>query len=63
MLTILSILCPPVAVLATGQPRAAVKTAGLTLLLFVPGVLYARREVERYTVCRQYEPVFRAMGA
>lgn len=62
MLTVLSILCPPAAVLATGQPRIAVKTAGLTLLLFIPGVLHARREVEKYVVGRQYEAVFRAMG-
>ncbi len=62
MLTLLSYLCPPAAVLATGQPRAAAKTAGLTLLFFVPGVIHARREVERYTVARQYEAVFRAMG-
>ncbi|WP_149113637.1 YqaE/Pmp3 family membrane protein [Limnoglobus roseus] len=47
MLTVLSILCSPVAVLATGQPREAVKTAGLTMLLLIPGVLHARREVER----------------
>lgn len=62
MWTTLSILCPPVAVLATGQLREAVKTAGLTLLFYVPGVLHARREVESYRVRRQYEPVFLRMG-
>lgn len=61
MLTALSILCPPAAVLATGQPRDAAKTAGLTLLFFIPGVIHAWRAVERYTVARQYEMVLREL--
>jgi uncharacterized membrane protein YqaE (UPF0057 family) len=54
MLTILVILCPPLAVLLTSPPSHAIKNVGLTLLFYVPGVLHARTEVEQYTVKRRY---------
>ena len=38
MLVVLVILCPPLAVLITAPSRVA-KNLGLTLLLYVPGVL------------------------
>jgi uncharacterized membrane protein YqaE (UPF0057 family) len=63
MLPVLAVCCPPLAVLATGQTRAAAVNAGLTLFFFVPGVLHARRLVEEYTVCRRYAAVMRAMEA
>ena len=42
MLTLLVILCPPLAVLLTASPTHAIKNLGLTLLFYVPGVLHAR---------------------
>jgi uncharacterized membrane protein YqaE (UPF0057 family) len=57
MLTLLVILCPPLAVLLTASPSSAAKNFGLTLLFYIPGVLHARREVERYTVSRRYDAI------
>jgi uncharacterized membrane protein YqaE (UPF0057 family) len=61
MRSLLAVLCPPLAVLASGTPSQAAANAGLTLLLFVPGVLHALSVVDRYNVERQYESVFRAL--
>ena len=61
MLIVLVFLCPPLAVLFTAPPSHAVKNLGLTLLLYVPGVLHARSVVERYTVNRRYEALLRAL--
>lgn len=61
MLTVLVILCPPLAVLLTASPASAAKNCGLTLLFYVPGVLHARREVERYTVSRRYDTLMRLL--
>jgi uncharacterized membrane protein YqaE (UPF0057 family) len=61
MLSLLAIVCPPLAVLAIGSRRQAAKNAALTLLLFIPGVIHALGVVERKTVERQYAAVFTAM--
>jgi uncharacterized membrane protein YqaE (UPF0057 family) len=61
MLIVLAFLCPPLAVLFTAGPTHAAKNFGLTLLLYVPGVLHARRVVERYTINRRYEALMRAL--
>ncbi len=53
MLATLSFLCPPLAVLFVA-PAATPKSVLLTLCLFVPGVLHARRVVEEYTVAARY---------
>jgi uncharacterized membrane protein YqaE (UPF0057 family) len=63
MLTVLVILCPPLAVLLTAPPSSAAKNFGLTLLFYVPGVLHARRVVESYTVNRQYDSLMRQLEA
>jgi uncharacterized membrane protein YqaE (UPF0057 family) len=55
MLALLVYLCPPLAVLLTAPSSHALKNLGLTLLLYVPGVLHARAAVERYTVQRRYD--------
>ena len=62
MRSLLAILCPPLAVLASGTPSQAAANCGLTLLFFVPGVVHALGVVDRYTVVRQYESVMRAMA-
>jgi len=61
MLSLLAVICPPLAVLATGTRSQAAKNAALTLLLFIPGVIHALGVVERRTVERQYAAVFQAM--
>ncbi|MBN9122078.1 MAG: YqaE/Pmp3 family membrane protein [Planctomycetes bacterium] len=61
MLVVLVLLCPPLAVLLTASPSSAAKNFGLTLLCYLPGVLHARREVERYTVSRRYDALMRLL--
>ncbi len=61
MLTVLVILCPPLAVLLTAPASHAVKNLGLTLLLYIPGVLHARAAVEQYTVTRRYAALMRLL--
>ena len=61
MLSLLAIVCPPLAVLATGSRSQTAKNAALTMLLFIPGVIHALGVVERRAVERQYASVFKAM--
>lgn len=61
MLSLLAVVCPPLAVLATGTRSQVARNAGLTMLLFVPGIIHALGVVERKHVERQYEAVFQAM--
>lgn len=63
MLAILVILCPPLAVLLTASPLEAVKNIGLSLLLYVPGVVHAHSIVERYRVNRRYDVVMSKLEA
>ena len=43
MLTLLAIICPPLAVLATGNRSGAVENLGRTMLLYLPGLFHAAR--------------------
>ena len=61
MMSMLAVVCPPLAVLATGSRSQALKNTALTMLLFVPGVIHALGIVERRSVERQYASVFAAM--
>jgi uncharacterized membrane protein YqaE (UPF0057 family) len=61
MLQLLTVLCPPLAVLATGTPRRAATNLGLTLLLYIPGLLHARSVVEQRTLERRYDAVMQAL--
>jgi uncharacterized membrane protein YqaE (UPF0057 family) len=61
MLVVLVILCPPLAVLLTAPPSHAAKNFGLTLLLYVPGVLHARSAVDRYYANRRYASLMRVL--
>lgn len=61
MLSVLAVLCPPLAVLATGSPSRAAANLGLTLLFYVPGVVNALAEVERHALGRRYDAVMRAL--
>lgn len=59
---ILAILCPPLAVFASGSPSQAAVNAGLTLFFFIPGVWHALGIVDQYNIERRYEAVMRAMA-
>lgn len=62
MLSLLAIVCPPLAVLATEKRGSRVAAnVGLTMLLYVPGVLNALAAVERHSVGRRYESVMRVL--
>jgi uncharacterized membrane protein YqaE (UPF0057 family) len=61
MLNVLAVVCPPLAVLATGTPARAAANLGLTLLLYVPGVLHARSVVEQRSLERRYDAVMQAL--
>ncbi len=41
MLYLLAIVLPPLAVLLTGRPAQAVLNVGLTVLVWIPGVIHA----------------------
>ena len=62
MLTCLAIVCPPLAVLATGTRSRAAGNLGLTLLGFVPGVVHALRVVDQHSVERRYASVMKALA-
>lgn len=48
MLYLLAIFLPPVAVLMAGKPGQALLNTGLTLLLWVPGIIHAFMVVNNY---------------
>ena len=62
MLTILAFVCPPLAVLGTGNRAAAAKNLGLTALLYFPGLRHALRTVEEHANRRRFAAMIRAMG-
>lgn len=59
MLPILAVVCPPLAVWIADSPRRALANLGLTLLLFVPGVVDAWRVVDRHAAHRRYAVLMR----
>ena len=61
MLSVLVVLCPPLAVLFTAPPSSFVKNCCLTMLFYVPGVLHARRIVDVYSANRQYDALVRVL--
>jgi uncharacterized membrane protein YqaE (UPF0057 family) len=61
MLFLLAIVCPPVATLLAGSPRQAIGTAGLTLLLYLPGLFHALTVVDRHYTDRRNEALLRAV--
>jgi uncharacterized membrane protein YqaE (UPF0057 family) len=63
MLMLLAVLCPPLAVLATGRPVATLLNIGLTLCFFVPGVLHALSIVEQHATDRRNEALLRTLAS
>lgn len=61
MRSLLALVCPPLAVLACGARNRVARNAGLTLCLFVPGVVDALGVVDRYNTERRFESLLRAM--
>ncbi len=61
MLTVLAVLCPPLAVLLTAPASHAIKNTGLTLLLYVPGVLHAWAAVEQHRIRSRYAHMLRLL--
>lgn len=59
MLSVLAVVCPPLAVLLTGSPGRAATNVGLTLLLFAPGVIHALAVVDRYHTGRRNATLMR----
>jgi uncharacterized membrane protein YqaE (UPF0057 family) len=63
MLSALAVLCPPLAVLATGHPGRAALNLGLTLCLYVPGVVHALAELDKHASARRNDALLRAVTA
>jgi uncharacterized membrane protein YqaE (UPF0057 family) len=62
MLSFVAILCPPLAVLiAEKSGSRAAANLGLTLLLYIPGLIHAFSTIERRSVGRRYESVMRVL--
>ncbi len=61
MRSILAVICPPAAVLASGARADLAANVALTCLFYLPGVVHALAVVDRTTTVRQYDSVMRAM--
>jgi uncharacterized membrane protein YqaE (UPF0057 family) len=62
MLSLLAVLCPPLAVFAVEKsPSRTLVNFGLTLLFYFPGLIHALATVERRSVGRRYESVMRVL--
>jgi len=62
MLSLVAIICPPLAVfLAEKSGSRTATNLGLTLLLYFPGLIHALGTVERRSVGRRYESVMRVL--
>jgi uncharacterized membrane protein YqaE (UPF0057 family) len=62
MLSLLAVVCPPLAVWVS--ERSGSRTAanlGLTLLLYLPGLIHAFSTIERRDLGRRYESVMRVL--
>jgi uncharacterized membrane protein YqaE (UPF0057 family) len=62
MLSLVAIICPPLAVLLVEKSGTRTATnVGLTLLLYFPGLIHALNSVERRSVGQRYESVMRVL--
>ncbi len=62
MLRFLALFCPPLAVAATGKFRELPVNCGLTLALFLPGVLHSLSVVNRFETERRNSALLSAMS-
>lgn len=63
MLPLLAVLCPPLAVLATGRPGRATLNVLLTFSLYVPGLLHALAVIARHRTDRRNAALLAAVAA
>jgi uncharacterized membrane protein YqaE (UPF0057 family) len=63
VLPLLAVLCPPLAVLATGRPTRAAVNAGLTLCLYFPGLFHALVAVDRHATERRNQALLEAVAS
>jgi uncharacterized membrane protein YqaE (UPF0057 family) len=62
MLSLLAVFCPPLAVLVAEKSGSrAAANLGLTLLLYVPGLIHALSTIEQRNLDRRYESVMRVL--
>ncbi len=61
MRSVLALICPPAAVLASGARTDLAANVALTCLFYLPGVVHALAVVDRTTTARQYDSIMRAM--
>jgi uncharacterized membrane protein YqaE (UPF0057 family) len=59
MLSLLAVVCPPLAVFVVGGRGRAAANLGLTLLLYAPGLIHALAVVDRYHTDRRNETLMR----
>jgi uncharacterized membrane protein YqaE (UPF0057 family) len=62
VLTLLAVVCPPLAVLLAGRSPQAAANLGLTLLVFLPGVRHALAVVDEYETDRRNAALLRAVA-
>ena len=62
MLTVLAVVCPPLAVAAVGRPAEAAANLGLTAFFYVPGACHALRVVGRHRDARRNDALLRALA-
>ena len=61
MLYLLAILVPPLAVLVVGKPFQALINLGLTILLWVPGMIHALFVVNNYYADKRTARIVKAL--
>lgn len=60
---LIAILCPPLAVLSCERYASAFLNVFLTLLFYVPGLVHALLEVNRFYADRRHHELVRAIAA
>lgn len=63
MLPFLAVVCPPLAVLATGRPAGALVNVALTACFYVPGIVHALAAVGRHATDRRNAALLQAVAS
>ena len=62
MLTVVALVCPPLAVTLAGRPSEAAKNVALTALFYFPGLLHALSVLERHNIERRNTALLQAVA-
>ncbi|OWK36021.1 YqaE/Pmp3 family membrane protein [Fimbriiglobus ruber] len=62
MLTLVALVCPPLAVSLAGRPSQAAKNIILTAFFYVPGLLHALAVLEKYNIERRNHSLLQAVA-